>query len=302
MVQGQCKRMSLWLSNAETRNIDEVWMVAGAEDEIWVGFHSNSAASSTKLLLTKILHSINSILPQQPFLIPLENSLLPGDSVEFSVTLHADQVSEHDLCLLFVFREAQNQSFHSARATWYYEVAPIFDLSVSSQASHSAEHLFLLNLELNNISPSSTVQLTQVTTLSPLWQCTPVVEDILWVSPICAAMILCTGCNSRGSLSPSQNTHLIFGAHQWEGCSDFGPISEFIKRKLSDVLHGHSVDSSLSPEIDWLCSHEEGKPFLKHPLFLIAEHLIDQVPSISQWVFIAPFHHQRTTKLYVLFN
>ena len=179
MVQGECKSMSLWLSNAGTRNVDEVWMVAGAEDEIWVDFHSNSAASSTKLLPTEILHSINSILPQQPFLIPLENSLLPGDSVEFSVTLHADQVSEHDLCLLFVFREAQNQSFHSARATRYYEVAPIFDLSVSSQASHSAEHLFLLNLELNNISPSSTVQLTQVTTLSPLWQCTPVVEDIL---------------------------------------------------------------------------------------------------------------------------
>jgi hypothetical protein len=54
----------------------------------------------------------------------------------------------------------------------------------------------------------------------------------------------------------------LFVAHQWEGCSDFGPISEFIKRKLSDVLHGHGVDSSLPPEIDLLCSHEEGKPFL----------------------------------------
>jgi hypothetical protein len=179
LVQGECKRMSLWLSNAGTRNVDEVWMVVGAEDEIWVDFHSNSAASSTNLSPTEILHSINSILPQQPFRIPLDKSLLPGDSVEFSVILHADQVSEHDLCLLFVFREAQNQSFHSARATRYYEVAPIFDVSVSSQASRSAEHLFLLNLELNNISPSSTVQLTQVTTLSPLWQCTPVVEDIL---------------------------------------------------------------------------------------------------------------------------
>jgi hypothetical protein len=78
-----------------------------------------------------------------------------------------------------VFREAQNQSFHSARVTRYYEVTPVFEVSISSQPSRSAEHLFLLNLELYNISPSSTIQLTQVTTLSPLWECTPIVENIL---------------------------------------------------------------------------------------------------------------------------
>lgn len=59
----------------------------------------------------------------------------------------------------------------------------------------------------------------------------------------------------RGPLSPSQNTRLLFGAHRWEGSSDLGPILDFIRRKLSDVLHGHGVDASLPPEIDLLCSH-----------------------------------------------
>jgi len=179
LLQGECQRMSLWLSNTGTRVVDEVWMVAAPEDEIWVDFHPTLNTSSAMVLSTEILHSSNSILPQPPFRIPLDKSLVPGDSVEFSVILHADRVFEHDLCLLFVFREAQNQSFHSARVTRYYEVTPVFEVSISSQPSRSAEHLFLLNLELYNISPSSTIQLTQVTTLSPLWECTPIVENIL---------------------------------------------------------------------------------------------------------------------------
>jgi trafficking protein particle complex subunit 8 len=179
LLQGECKRMKLWLSNAGTQSIGDVWMVAGTEDEIWVDFRSNSSISSVKQSWTEILHSDNSILPRRPYRVPLDNSLAPGDNVEFSVILHADRVSEGDLSLLFVFREAPGQSFHSARVTRYYEVTPIFEVSANSQPSRSMENLFLLNLELDNISSSSTVQLTQITTLSPLWECTPVVDDIL---------------------------------------------------------------------------------------------------------------------------
>lgn len=37
LSQGENKLMRLWLTNAGSRPIGEVWMVAGAEDEIWVG-------------------------------------------------------------------------------------------------------------------------------------------------------------------------------------------------------------------------------------------------------------------------
>lgn len=33
--------MRLWLTNAGSRSIGEVWMVAGAEDEIWIGAAGN---------------------------------------------------------------------------------------------------------------------------------------------------------------------------------------------------------------------------------------------------------------------
>ena len=37
LIQGENKPMRLFLTNAGSRPISEVWMVAGAEDEIWVG-------------------------------------------------------------------------------------------------------------------------------------------------------------------------------------------------------------------------------------------------------------------------
>ena len=58
-------------------------------------------------------------------------------------------------------------------------------------------------------------------------------------------------------MSPSQTTRLLFGADQWEGGPDLGPMSDFVKRKLSDVLHGRVVDSSPPPPIDLLCSHSK---------------------------------------------
>lgn len=56
-------------------------------------------------------------------------------------------------------------------------------------------------------------------------------------------------------MSPSQSTRLLFGVNRWAGSSDVGPVTDFITRKLSDVLHGRSVESSQPPAIDLLCSH-----------------------------------------------
>jgi trafficking protein particle complex subunit 8 len=41
LIQGENKLMRLLLTNAGCRPISEVWMVAGAEDEIWVGAADN---------------------------------------------------------------------------------------------------------------------------------------------------------------------------------------------------------------------------------------------------------------------
>ena len=36
LAQGETTSMTLWFSNTGTKPINEIWMVAGAEDEIWL--------------------------------------------------------------------------------------------------------------------------------------------------------------------------------------------------------------------------------------------------------------------------
>jgi trafficking protein particle complex subunit 8 len=43
LAQGECKEMALWFSNTGTRGIDEVWMIAAPEEEIWLGLNDSQA-------------------------------------------------------------------------------------------------------------------------------------------------------------------------------------------------------------------------------------------------------------------
>lgn len=177
LVQGERKPMKLWLSNAGTRRVGDIWLLAGKEDQIWVDFEPPSDHVTEVTSSSEILHSENTMTTRSPLHIPVKDALTPGDNIEFTVTLHAERMST-DLCLLIIFREAAGQPFHSTRVTRSYEVTPIFEVSASTQPSRSADHLFLLNLEMDNVS-ANPVQLTQVTTLSPLWACTPIVNNEL---------------------------------------------------------------------------------------------------------------------------
>ena len=129
LMQGENKSMRLLLTNAGSRPISEVWMVAGAEDEIWVGATDNDVMQDCAYLnwqvsfkkigddisrvaveLSEVILSPNSLEPQKPFRLSLSGSnqssvLEPGSSVEVSFILHAETIGNHDLCLLFVFGE-----------------------------------------------------------------------------------------------------------------------------------------------------------------------------------------------------
>ena len=50
LIQGENRLMRLLLTNAGSRPISEVWMVAGAEDEIWVGATDNDAVQDCAYL------------------------------------------------------------------------------------------------------------------------------------------------------------------------------------------------------------------------------------------------------------
>ena len=127
LIQGENKSMRLLLTNAGSRPISEVWMVAGAEDEIWVGATENDVMQDCAYLnwevfffgdfvsrvaigVTEVIRSPNSLELQKPYRLSLSGSnqlsmLEPGNSVEVSFILHAETIGNHDLCLLFVFRE-----------------------------------------------------------------------------------------------------------------------------------------------------------------------------------------------------
>ncbi|KII93831.1 hypothetical protein PLICRDRAFT_36073 [Plicaturopsis crispa FD-325 SS-3] len=241
LAQGECKQLRLWISNEGTRNIGETWLVAGVADEVWVDHSTQDPSSSTvdTPSTTEIFHSDNRLAPRQPHHVPL--SLPPGDSTQVPITIHAGNLGEHALRILFVYREKDGQSFRSVRLTRHYAVRPIFEVSARSQPSRSLEHLFLINLELENVTFSSGVEVSQVTVVSPTWTCTSVAE------------------NAIGTIPPYQTGRIFFGANRWNGGSGADQTLEFVTRKLGDVLYGNVVDPLEPPPIELLCTHTSKK-------------------------------------------
>lgn len=65
---------------------------------------------------TEIIRSSNSLKPQEPQRLPLNGAdgstkINPGESVEVPAILHAETPGDHELCLLFVFREVNMMEF-----------------------------------------------------------------------------------------------------------------------------------------------------------------------------------------------
>ena len=58
---------------------------------------------------------------------------------------------------------------------------PLFEIATSSDVGRSAAHPYTFSVDLKNLTTSSNIVIQQVTTLSPVWACTPLTEDALWV-------------------------------------------------------------------------------------------------------------------------
>lgn len=46
LAQGEYKRMSVWLTNSGKRDISEIWLVPGSDDEVWLDTVEHSTFSS----------------------------------------------------------------------------------------------------------------------------------------------------------------------------------------------------------------------------------------------------------------
>lgn len=113
LLEGEYKRLRLWMTNSGSKPIREIWMVSGREDELWLESDEGNDApvgSSYASALTETLLSSNSLRSREPYSLPLDESreaseLTPGESMQITLTLHTAQAGERELGLLFVFRE-----------------------------------------------------------------------------------------------------------------------------------------------------------------------------------------------------
>ncbi|OJA16247.1 hypothetical protein AZE42_00079 [Rhizopogon vesiculosus] len=249
LAEGECKRMTLWMSNAGSRNIGEVWVVAGPEDQIWIEpLDRGSVPAMNKAWRT--WQSDNKIVSPAPYSIPLAEKLVATQSTEVTVVLHAGRKGKQDLSLLFVYREEQGSPFHCTRVTRSYEVVQYLQISTTSHPSHSRDHSFSLSLDLANVSSSSHVQISQVTTVSASWSCSPLTEL------------------SSKPLHPSQSARISFGATSAGDCTSLNAVSAFVSRKLGNVLNGQVIEPDSPPPLELVCGHVSQTftydPFVAH--------------------------------------
>ncbi|KAH9837148.1 ER-golgi trafficking TRAPP I complex 85 kDa subunit-domain-containing protein [Rhodofomes roseus] len=248
LIEGEYKRLKLWMTNSGSRPINEAWMVSGREDELWIDSdeavaEETPAASSSQGPLTETLDSSNSLRRREPYGLPLGDSqgssdLAPGESMQVTLTLHASQVGERDLGLLFIFREVSCAPFWCVRVTRPYEVIPVFRLAASAEPSRSVDHSYGLSLEVENLSETGNLRLTQVTTISPLWASQSDVR-----------------AHCSDIVQPQQITKIHLGIDPWEESDGVQATLQFVSSKLQAVLHGVQPDDSDPPPLRLACKH-----------------------------------------------
>lgn len=123
LIQGENLTLQISFLNSGSIPISEIWMVACAEDNVWMrsenGFlecefqHSVVQRVPNDLLAPaegSVISSNNTLKPRLPqrlqgkhFNEPLQ--LQAGESTELTVILHAESSGAHELSLMFVFRK-----------------------------------------------------------------------------------------------------------------------------------------------------------------------------------------------------
>ncbi|CDO73209.1 hypothetical protein BN946_scf185007.g264 [Trametes cinnabarina] len=243
LAQGEYKHQLVTLTNSGTRPISELWVLAGEEDELWIdggNVQAHEASSSTPP--KEVLQSSNALAPRSPYRLSLEaihsaSQLAPGELVQLPFIFHAAHHGEQDLCILFVFRENEDAQFHCTRVTRRYEVKPILNITTSARPSASPDQMYIVNVEVENITNSSNIEVRQVSTMSASWECTS-------LHPAASVMV-----------PPHQIANLSLGANPWTSSTSPSETRDFVARKLKAVLHEETIDSSEPPPVDLICTH-----------------------------------------------
>ncbi|KAI0348507.1 hypothetical protein BDW22DRAFT_1350734 [Trametopsis cervina] len=234
LMHGERKHMDVSLMNTGSKSISELWLLTGLHDEVWLDTNQPGTSSTEN---DSVFHSTNSLAPRTPHRIPLDNELSPDSTLKLSLILHAAHISEHDLSFLLVFREVGGEAFHSARLTRHYEVRQVLQLATTYEPSQSLSHAFLVNLDIENVTPSSDIRISQITTMSQSWSCTPITQY------------------APETIGPRQLSRVRFSAQPASQKKQMEETLQFLEVQLRAVLQGTPILPINPPTADLHCHH-----------------------------------------------
>ncbi|KAF9056514.1 ER-golgi trafficking TRAPP I complex 85 kDa subunit-domain-containing protein [Panaeolus papilionaceus] len=237
-LQGETKQLPLILTNSGSNPIREAWLIVGPRDEIWIGKVDKDNLAPERFETWK---SSNSLVPQEPFSLPITSSnmdsLEPGGRIEIPAIVHTETVGSQAMEMVCVFREDGSGPFHITKVLQRYEVHPLFDVTARSEPSLSKSHSFVIDMAITNTSPSTTVELSQITSLSARWSLETLADGLL------------------GQVPPGQCTRVVLCATPWMEGSGSSETMAYVSKKLGSLLQGLEHEATTPPSLDLRCSH-----------------------------------------------
>jgi hypothetical protein len=121
LLQGERKGLELWINNTGVEDVNEIWMVSGSEDVVWIENTASERQAGESLTnktneinpvsgsSEEVFHSPNSVSNPTPSPIQIEDytetrALKPGGHFRLPIVYHADRVEDGNICLMFVYR------------------------------------------------------------------------------------------------------------------------------------------------------------------------------------------------------
>lgn len=231
-LEGEYRWVEMRLSNIGSRAIGEVWLLAGPEDQI--SPYCPSAEISRNL--AGVLFTDNKLPRWTPYNIRLEEELQPSEVIRTTLIWRPVRSANQRICLMFVYREREGCTFYYTRVTKSYEINPCLIVSAKPYTTPLKHHPFQVNVEISNTG-STALRVTQLTTISPVWQCSPL--HLLSSAP----------------LQPAQSANFSLAAFPSEDKDCIGKTHDFVARTLGNVLSGREVESGNPPPLYLSCSH-----------------------------------------------
>ncbi|KLO17070.1 hypothetical protein SCHPADRAFT_959188 [Schizopora paradoxa] len=238
--EGELIKFSLRLENTGTTPLQEIWLVSGPDDHLWLD-SSRDSASENSLQWNGSSQWSNTIRFSDPLPVPIER-LLGSTSIDVSQSItvplcfHAVRSGDQQLRILVVYRESDTGSFKMTSVKQSIFVKPLLKASAVAKPSISGGCEFTLDVNVQNTS-SASVHISKLSTMSPSWQ-----FELLSSFP-------------SEPLHANQFTDVLLGSKRWTSGTNPCITSEYAAERIRGVLTGQPIPSTYPPDIDVVCNH-----------------------------------------------